>query len=408
MFTIDDIQNEIENYLIKINKNELVRSAIKYRYEKELAKNKYSELMKVIGDKVACKNVVNQNANLDEKSFGGRVGETTGLVMKQYALDYCMSPYIKNNHLNNMIYQHDLDNWTVGNHNCLTLPIDQLLENGFVTKQTDVRPAGSVNTAMQLVAVTMQLQSLQQFGGVSASHIDFTMVPFIRRSFSKYFVDVMNQQKPHWDSKKVPVYLAFDDPVYGKKRKYRKIYKAAMHFLVKEVHQAAEALFHNLNTLQSRSGNQLPFSSINLGLCTQPEGRLMTKEILTVCREGLGKYHRTSIFPCIIFQCKRNINRRPGDPNYDLFKLALQCTSERIYPNYGNCDWSTQEIWISEDRILKRRIIEELPKDKLAILKNRLEENPELCDILTLSKDCKPMIAEQPYEVFSTMGKCKL
>ena len=152
----------------------------------------------------------------------------------------------------------------------------------------------------------------------------------------------------------------------------------------------------------------MPFSSINLGLCTQPEGRLMTKEILTVCREGLGKYHRTSIFPCIIFQCKRNINRRPGDPNYDLFKLALQCTSERIYPNYGNCDWSTQEIWISEDRILKRRIIEELPKDKLAILKTRLEENPYLCDILTLSKDCKPMIAEQPYEVFSTMGKCKL
>ena len=108
----------------------------------------------------------------------------------------------------------------------------------------------------------------------------------------------------------------------------------------KETHQAVEALYHNLNTLQSRSGNQLPFTSINLGTCTQEEGRLVSKEILTVCRQGLGKFHKTSIFPCVIFQCMKGVNRKKGDPNYDLFRLALKSTAERLYPNYANVDWS--------------------------------------------------------------------
>ena len=108
----------------------------------------------------------------------------------------------------------------------------------------------------------------------------------------------------------------------------------------REVHQAAEGMFHNLNTLQSRSGNQLPFSSINYGTCTLPEGRMITKAILECSIEGIGKLHRTSIFPCQIFQCMKGVNRAPGDPNYDLFKLALKSTSLRLYPNYANVDWS--------------------------------------------------------------------
>ena len=402
MFTIEDIQNAIEDYLITANKFELTRACIKYRYIKAMAKNKYAELMDAVAKKVACKDVVNQNANLDEKSFGGRLGETTSLIMKQYALDYCVSPTTRDNHINNMIYIHDQDHYAVGDHNCLTVPFDQLLSEGFNTRQTDVRASGSINTALQLVAVIFQLQSLVQFGGVSAATLDSTLVPYIRKSFSKYFVDEMKDRKPKW-KKEVPKELSFNDPEFNR-RKYRKIYNAAMRLLVKETHQAVEAMYHNLNTLQSRSGNQLPFSSINFGLCTEPEGRLLSKEFLEVCREGLGKYHRTSIFPCVIFQCKKGVNIDPKDPNYDLFKLALQCTSERLYPNYGNCDWSIQKKWVAEDREIKNRVINELSKEDKKKLIDRVKNNKDLQYVLALDENAVPLKEEQRYEVFSTMG----
>ena len=108
----------------------------------------------------------------------------------------------------------------------------------------------------------------------------------------------------------------------------------------KETKQAVEAMYHNLNTLQSRSGNQLPFTSINYGTCTSPEGRMVIKALLEGSLNGIGKFHRTSIFPCGIFQCMKGVNRAPGDPNYDLFQLALKSTAQRLYPNYANVDWS--------------------------------------------------------------------
>ena len=125
---------------------------------------------------------------MDEYSFGGRMGEATDVMTKQYALDYCVSKMAKENHLNNEIYIHDLSHYAVGDHNCLSVPFDDLLAKGFNTRQTDVRPAGSVNTAFQLVAVIFQLQSLQQFGGVSATHLDWTMVPYVRKSFLKHYL----------------------------------------------------------------------------------------------------------------------------------------------------------------------------------------------------------------------------
>jgi ribonucleoside-triphosphate reductase len=114
----------------------------------------------------------------------------------------------------------------------------------------------------------------------------------------------------------------------------------AMEMTEKETMQAVEAMYHNLNTLQSRSGNQLPFTSINYGTCTLPEGRLVTKALIEGSIKGIGKLHRTSIFPCGIFQCMKGVNREPGDPNYDLFRLALRSTAQRLYPNYANVDWS--------------------------------------------------------------------
>lgn len=296
---------------------------------------KYEDLMATVAKKLKATDVQNQNANIDEHSFGGRIGEMANEIMKQYALDYLVSEKTKQNHLNNEIYIHDLDRYAVGMHNCLSVPFDDLLAKGFSVKQTDIRPAKSVNTAMQLVAVIFQLQSLCQFGGVSATHLDWTMIPYVRYSFSKHYNDGIKYIGG--DVLFIDEQTPIDAAEY---RQNEPAYKYAMDMLNREIKQAVEALYHNLNSLQSRSGNQLPFTSINYGTCTQLEGRLITKWLLEVSLEGLGRLHKTSIFPCSIFQCMKGVNLDPGDPNYDLFQLALKSTARRLYPNYANCDWS--------------------------------------------------------------------
>ena len=336
---IEEIQDEIEKFLVMKNKTNVVKHFMRYREDRNRHREMKSKLMKGIASKLQAKNISNQNANVDESSFGGRKGEATRVVTKEYALYNCMSKMARENHLNNEIYIHDLDSYAVGMHNCLTVPFDDVLSKGFKTRNTDVRPANSINTAMQLVAVVFQLQSLQQFGGVSASHLDWTMVPYVRKSFYKHFKDGLK----YCEDETIVFNLdnvenvSIEDDVY---KCHGKAYKYAMDMTIKEAHQAVEGMYHNLNTLQSRSGNQLPFTSINYGTCTLIEGRMIIKELLEVSMEGLGANGVTSIFPCGIFQCMKGVNRKPGEPNYDLFRLALKSTTLRIYPNYANVDWS--------------------------------------------------------------------
>lgn len=337
--SVEKIQDMIEDYLMKSERRDVAKAYIRYRYKREVARKGQDDFIKGFSAKIRGSDIENQNANVDEMSFGGRVGAASDLQMKKYALDYCVSSKSRANHENNEIYIHDLNAYAVGMHNCLSIPFDDLLAKGFNTRQTDVRPAGSVNTAFQLVAVIFQLQSLQQFGGVSATHLDWTMVPYVRKSFAKHFKDGVKYLQPEDDFNRVPKELSFDDMEANDIHNAR-AYKYAMDMTEKEVHQAVEGMYHNLNTLQSRSGNQLPFTSINYGTCTLPEGRMVIKALLDVSIEGLGKLHKTSIFPCGIFQCMKGVNRKPGDPNYDLFRLALKSTALRLYPNYANVDWS--------------------------------------------------------------------
>ncbi len=344
--TVEDIQDLVEKGLMSTKRKDVARAYITYRNERTAARNKNSQFMNVIKEKLTASNVQNQNANVDEVSFGGRRGEAANTLMKQYALDYCMSDMSKNNHLNNEIYIHDLDSYAIGMHNCLSIPYDDLLANGFNTRQTDVRPAQSVSTAFQLIAVGAQLQSLQQFGGVSATHLDWTMVPYVRKSFIKHFKDGLKyiEEKSDYKVERFEKwYTHLEDQSIDNeelKEKHPRVYQYALDKTIKEIYQAVEGMYHNLNTLQSRSGNQLPFTSINYGTCTLTEGRLVTKAILEVSIKGIGKLYKTSIFPCGIFQYMKGVNDKPGTPNYDLKRLALESTSKRLYPNYANVDWS--------------------------------------------------------------------
>lgn len=254
---VEAIQDYIEDALMRSERRDVAKAYVRYRYKREVARNYSDEFTKALKEKLEAKNVQNQNANVDEHSFGGRKGEATDLLMKKYALDFCVSPMARENHENNMIYIHDLSDYAVGSHNCLSIPFDDLLAKGFKTRQCDVRPAQSVNTAFQLLAVIFQLQSLQQFGGVSATHLDWTMVPYVRKSFRKHWNDGLkyvafwgvSEENYQTEDLSIDEYCDEDD--------YKDVYQYALRMTKKEIYQAVEGMYHNLNTLQSRSGNQL-------------------------------------------------------------------------------------------------------------------------------------------------------
>ena len=300
--SIEEIQDLVENGLMSTKRKDVAKAYIKYREQRTKERNWNNKMMRAARKKLAGSHIENQNANVDEHSFGGRRGEFDSIISKQYALDNCMSKMARENHLNNEIYIHDLDTYAVGMHNCLSVPFDDLLANGFNTRQTDVRPANSINTAFQLVAC----DGCKYIGGYEMPD------PFIPE---KWPIDAYEYKKREEE------------------------YRYALDMTEKELEQAVEGLYHNLNTLQSRSGNQLPFTSINYGTCTLPEGRMVIKALLEGSIKGVGKFHKTPIFPCGIFQVMKGVNKEPGTPNYDLYRLALESTAKRLYPNYANVDW---------------------------------------------------------------------
>ena len=203
--------------------------------------------------------------------------------------------------------------------------------------------------------------------GVSATHLDWTMIPYVRKSYYKHFKDgakymstpsffkVYNTEYYEQLVKDADISIdGFENYIKSKidcdeTDNVKMVCEYAYDMTVKETYQAAEGMFHNLNTLQSRSGNQLPFSSINYGTCTEPEGRLITKALLDSAIKGVGKLHKTPVFPCCIFQYMKDVNDKPGTPNYDLYRLALKSTSLRLYPNYANTNWSNNKGYDKND-----------------------------------------------------------
>lgn len=422
---IEIIQDFIRDFLIKENKSEAAENFILYREKRSIYREKQTKLHKNIVNKLYAKKIENQNANMDEASFGGRLGMAASEVSKSEALKMVPKKFRKN-HENNLVYIHDLDHYVLGDHNCLTFPVDKASDEGFETRQTDVRGANSIGTALQLLAVEFQCQSLEQFGGVAAGHLDWSMVPYIRKTFVKKFKDGL-KFKFGWDDLKADTYILKLIELNGNqvtiakdmwkhpgwnpiiRHKVNSVYKFALEQTNKETHQGVEGLFHNLNTLQSRSGAQLPFSSINYGTCTLPEGQMMINAILDVTIEGLGKHHRTSIFPCGIFQYKKGINDSPGTPNYPLFRKALKATAKRIYPNYANCEWSVQKKAKEYDLHCRYEVLNDFDPDDVEMLVNAIKNDPKYAaDRFRLryneDEGIRVIEEELPCELMGTMG----
>lgn len=342
---VEDIQDIVEEKLMK-KLPKVAKEYITYRNQRNIIRNRKSSTMINIKKILNCSNVQNSNANIDEYSFGGRKNESANLIQKEIALNDLIDPEITEAYNEGRLYIHDLSEYTIGEHNCLFADIPRLLANGFEARNGDVRPASCFSTACQLLAVIFQIQSQCQFGGVADNAIDRHLAPYVRKSFIKHYKNGLHWfgNPGDWDtftanhefnietasiSAEWNIFKAFN----------RMAYMFAMESLEKEGLQSTQALYHNLNTLESRAGSQVPFTSINFGLDTSFEGRKVTEWCLKASIDGIGKNHSTSIFPISIFVNKKEVNDRVYTPNYDLKKLAIKSLTKRIYPNFANGDW---------------------------------------------------------------------
>lgn len=436
------IHTIVENSLMAGEFYDVARSYIEFRSNRDRERLGNTDEISLYRDKLDAKRNDRQNANVDEESFGGRGNEAASSLNKSIALSFYISPKYAKNHRDNISYEHDLSEWCVGEHNCLSMPADQCLEKGFVVKNSDCRPAGSVSSAGQLIQVLVQTQSLQQFGGVSCTHLDFTLELFVRKSLMKHFIiasikdsksfktmdllqmvfddyvdefGIVRNVFEEWLQDNKDIFLknwgvTFDDFYFGSKalqRISKKWYQSALLDTVIETKQAAEGLYHNLNTLLSRSGDQLPFSSINFGKNTSLEGKLLNESFYRASILGIGKYGRTSIFPCQIFQYDIAVNGKEGTPNYDFYLKALNSTVRRLYPNYANCNWSVQKEGIKKDRALKKEVIRSLSSEQYESLVKLFKKNPkvgEKINIEVVNNELTVTEKVQPTEDFSTMG----
>lgn len=279
--------------------------------------------------------VLRENANLNGESFSGKMSKFGSEYAKWYANHFVMPPRLVQAIKDNVVYVHDLDQYAIGTTNCIFIPFEKLLREGFNTGNGSVRPPKSIMTAMALVAIIFQSQQNSQYGGVSANKLDFDLAPYVAKSFAKYFL------------KGLEYFEEADGTLFAEEEinmsrsdlqtKYPKAFTYALKETESETLQAAESLIHNLNTMSSRAGGQIPFTSINYGTCTSPEGQLVVSSLLTATMQGLGS-GETPIFPIQIFKCKQGVNQNPGEPNYHLFVKAAECSAKRLYPNFANLD----------------------------------------------------------------------
>ena len=344
--SVEEIQDIVETKLMASNRKDVAKAYILYRNERTKVRDRNSKLIQKVMERVDSKVDNRSNANVDEKSFSGREKEASSDIGKMMALEFGgLSKEVADAHKEMLIYQHDLEKAVYGIHNCLNLNFQEIFTYGFRTRNGDVRPPTSFSTACQLYAVAFQCQSQVQFGGVGSIHTDIDLAPFVKMSFVKHFQDGLKYLEKLSDYKVERFKKWFNSnnmSINDKelKDKHPETYEYAMDMLEKEGRQSTQALYHNLNTLESRQGSQVPFTSINLGRDTSFEGRLVTKWIMEASLDGIGQHHLTSIFPISIFQYKNGTNANKEDANYDLKQLALESMSKRIYPNWCNCDWS--------------------------------------------------------------------
>ena len=366
---VEDIQNVIEKTLMKSGFGAVAKAFILYRDERNRARETKSEIVKTIKEitesDIKSSNILRDNANESGATPAGTYGKIASETNKMYNLLNNINRKYAQEHKDGHLHIHDLNQYNL-TFNCLFAPVGKLLKNGFDSGTGFLRSPKSIQTAAALTAVILQLQSNQQYGGIADDNLDFDLAPFVDISFRKNLKEELEryiEYNPDHEETTNLDEVATASMNWPSALLYAKFPKICVIKAIQktddDTHQAMEGLIGNLNSLQSRSGNQVPFSSLNFGLNTSNCGRMISKNLIRSQMEGLGD-GLTAIFPILIFKLMEGYTKNPEDPNYDLYLDSIKCLARRFYPNFVKVDssfnkpyikYETKEIEISEKAI---------------------------------------------------------
>ena len=348
--TVEDIQDRVEIELMKSARKDVAKRYIAYRDKRSIARR--AKTRDIFLEIIEAKNndITRENANMNTDSPAGMMMKFASETTKPFVDDYLLSPEAKQAVKNNYIHIHDKDYYPTKSLTCVQHPLDRILERGFVAGHGESRPAKRIETASVIACISLETAQNEMHGGQAIPAFDFYLAPFVRRS---YIEEVKNVEQLSGEDlsdlydAEIDDFVKRDlDGLTGKER-----YKQhAINKTVNRVHQSMEAFIHNMNTIHSRGGNQVVFSSINYGTDTSAEGRCVIRELLNSTYEGVGN-GATAIFPIQIWKKKRGVSYLPGDRNYDLYRLACKVTARRFFPNFLNLDatFNQDDAWRADD-----------------------------------------------------------
>ena len=348
--TVEEIQDLVEMELMKSSRKDVAQKYIAYRNQRSIARK--AKTREVFLDIVNIKNndVTRENANMNADTPAGMMMKFASETTKPFVDDYLLSEESRNAVEHNYLHIHDKDYYPTKSLTCVQHPLDNILQNGFTAGHGASRAAKRIETASVLACISMECAQNEMHGGQAIPAFDFYLAPYVRMSYIEELkaLEELNGEdykelydEPLMDYLKAPL-----DGLQGKDRARQH----AINKTVGRVHQAMEAFIHNMNTIHSRGGNQVVFSSINYGTDTSAEGRCVMREILLSTYEGVGN-GETAIFPIQIWKKKRGVNYLPEDRNFDLYQLACKVTARRFFPNFLNLDatFNQDEEWKADD-----------------------------------------------------------
>lgn len=371
--SVESIQDIVEKVLMK-EFPEIAKRFILFRNERNRVRNTKSEIVKTIKEikesDIASSNILRDNANESGATPAGAFGKVASETNKMYNLLNVIDKRYADLHSKGYMHIHDLNYYDLS-FNCLFAPIGKLLERGFDSGTGFIRSPKTIQTAAQITAVILQLQSNQQYGGIASDNLDFNLALYVDLSFNRNLAKELaaaeRYSNPEWSTldvydkdlheKKIlkeviePFKTSINEPITKLYERFNKVaVDAAIAQTNKDTYQAMEGLIHNLNSLQSRSGNQVPFSSLNFGLDTSKAGRMVSKNLVKAQMAGLGD-GLTAIFPILIFKLMKGVSYLPTDPNYDIYLDSIKCLARRFYPNFVAVDNKFNKKYIKYDTI---------------------------------------------------------
>lgn len=348
--TVEDIQDRVELELMSSPRKEVAKRYIAYRDQRSIARKAKTRDMFLEIIEAKSNDITRENANMNADSPAGMMMKFASETTKPFVDDYLLSADVRDAVRNGYLHIHDKDYYPTKSLTCVQHPLDKILRNGFMAGHGESRPAKRIETASIICCISLETAQNEMHGGQAIPAFDFYLAPFVRSSYIE-------------ELKKIETLAGVDlKEFYNEKIKdYEKktlegldgierMRQHAMNQTVDRVHQSMEAFIHNMNTIHSRGGNQVVFSSINYGTDTSAEGRCVIRELLNSTYEGVGN-GATAIFPIQIWKKKRGVSYLPGDPNYDLYKLACKVTARRFFPNFVNLDatFNHHEKWTPDD-----------------------------------------------------------